>query len=188
LGRLSALSIFLWKYILYGAFVWARRALNSQKRRLPARAVKEYVYHFRQLALANRSVEDIDPARPPARQELVPSALAPPRSVPGVFHICILALDRLIYHGVCTRRQPPTPGAQRSGIAGAVPAAPRPGAQGLAVPRAQAPWVSWRSFFPASAGRGAAAGGIVCHLGAPHDTSCGSSRMEYEKGRLKRSE
>ena len=106
MGRLSALSIFLWKYILYGAFVWARRALNIQKRRLPARAVKEYVYHFRQLALANRSVEDIDPARPPARQELVPSALAPPRSVPGVFHICILALDRLIYHGVCTLANP----------------------------------------------------------------------------------
>ena len=28
-GRLSALSIFLCKSILYGAFVWARRALNS---------------------------------------------------------------------------------------------------------------------------------------------------------------
>jgi hypothetical protein len=25
---------------LYGAFVWARRALNSQKRRFPARAVR----------------------------------------------------------------------------------------------------------------------------------------------------
>jgi hypothetical protein len=39
LGRLSALSGFLCKYVLYGAFVWARRALNSQKRRFPARAV-----------------------------------------------------------------------------------------------------------------------------------------------------
>jgi hypothetical protein len=37
-GRLSALSVFLWKSILYGAFVWARRALKDQKRRFPARA------------------------------------------------------------------------------------------------------------------------------------------------------
>jgi hypothetical protein len=42
LGRLSALSVSLCKSIsgLYGAFVWARRALNSQKRRVsgPGRA------------------------------------------------------------------------------------------------------------------------------------------------------
>jgi hypothetical protein len=38
-GRLSALSVFLFKSVLYGAFVWARRALNRQKRRFPARAV-----------------------------------------------------------------------------------------------------------------------------------------------------
>jgi hypothetical protein len=38
-GRLSALSVFLFNSIFYGAFVWARRALNSQKRRFPARAV-----------------------------------------------------------------------------------------------------------------------------------------------------
>jgi hypothetical protein len=37
-GRLSALSVFLLKSILYGAFVWARRVLNRQKRRFPARA------------------------------------------------------------------------------------------------------------------------------------------------------
>ena len=37
-GRLSAISVFLCKSILYGAFVWARRALNSRKRRFPARA------------------------------------------------------------------------------------------------------------------------------------------------------
>ena len=35
-GRLSALSVSLCKPVFYGAFVWARRALNSQKRRLPA--------------------------------------------------------------------------------------------------------------------------------------------------------
>jgi hypothetical protein len=33
------LSVFLWKSILYGAFVWARRALNRPFRRFPARAV-----------------------------------------------------------------------------------------------------------------------------------------------------
>jgi hypothetical protein len=38
-GRLSAISFFLCKSGLYGAFVWARRALNSRKRRFPARAV-----------------------------------------------------------------------------------------------------------------------------------------------------
>jgi hypothetical protein len=38
-GRLSALSVFLLKSILYGAFVWAHRALNGPKRRFPARAV-----------------------------------------------------------------------------------------------------------------------------------------------------
>ena len=38
-GRLSAFSVFLCKSILYGVFVWARRALNTLKRRFPARAV-----------------------------------------------------------------------------------------------------------------------------------------------------
>ena len=38
-GRLSAIRVFLCKSVLYGAFVWARRALNSRKRRFPARAV-----------------------------------------------------------------------------------------------------------------------------------------------------
>jgi hypothetical protein len=37
-GRLSALSVSLCKSVFYGAFVWARRALKSQKRRFPARA------------------------------------------------------------------------------------------------------------------------------------------------------
>jgi hypothetical protein len=37
-GRLSAISVFLCKSVLYGAFVWARRALNRPKRRFPARA------------------------------------------------------------------------------------------------------------------------------------------------------
>ena len=38
-GRLSAISVFLSKSVFYGVFVWARRALNSQRRRFPARAV-----------------------------------------------------------------------------------------------------------------------------------------------------
>jgi hypothetical protein len=39
-GRLSALSVYHSKSLLYGVlyFVWARRALNSPKRRFPARA------------------------------------------------------------------------------------------------------------------------------------------------------
>ena len=40
-GRLSALSVFLGKSVFYGVFVWARRALNSQKWRSPARVVAE---------------------------------------------------------------------------------------------------------------------------------------------------
>ena len=43
-GRLSALSrlgVSLYKSVFYGAFVWARRALNRKKRRVPARAVQE---------------------------------------------------------------------------------------------------------------------------------------------------
>ena len=39
-GRLSALTVFHSKSVLYGAFVWARRALNSPKRRFLARKVR----------------------------------------------------------------------------------------------------------------------------------------------------
>jgi DNA topoisomerase-3 len=42
-ARLSALSVSHNKSVLYSAFAWARRALNSQKRRFPARAVGEVV-------------------------------------------------------------------------------------------------------------------------------------------------
>jgi hypothetical protein len=37
-GRLSGLSVSHSKSVLYGVWVWARRVLNSQKRRFPARA------------------------------------------------------------------------------------------------------------------------------------------------------
>ena len=40
-GRLSAISVFLCKSVFYGAFVWARRALNSKKRWFPAWAAHE---------------------------------------------------------------------------------------------------------------------------------------------------
>ena len=39
-GGISARSVFLWRSVLYGAFVWARRAPNRPKRRVPARAVQ----------------------------------------------------------------------------------------------------------------------------------------------------
>jgi hypothetical protein len=51
-GRLSAISVFLFKSVLYGAFVWARRALNRQKRRFPARAVVKRDQPGRLVALA----------------------------------------------------------------------------------------------------------------------------------------
>ena len=38
-GHLSGLSVSHSKSVLYGTFVWARRVLNNQKRRFPARAV-----------------------------------------------------------------------------------------------------------------------------------------------------
>ena len=38
-GRLSGLRVSHSKSVLYAGFVWARRGLNSQKRRFPARAV-----------------------------------------------------------------------------------------------------------------------------------------------------
>jgi hypothetical protein len=40
-GRLSALGVSHRKSILYGAFVWARRALNGRKRRFPTRAASK---------------------------------------------------------------------------------------------------------------------------------------------------
>ena len=45
-GRLSALSVFYSKSVLCGAFVWARRALNSQKRGFSARAVGGSVVQY----------------------------------------------------------------------------------------------------------------------------------------------
>ena len=40
-GRSSGLLVFLCKSVFYGAFAWARRALNGQNRRFPARADPE---------------------------------------------------------------------------------------------------------------------------------------------------
>jgi hypothetical protein len=47
LGRLSAISVSLCKSVFYGVFAWARRALNSQKRRFPAWAGA--LHHLRDL-------------------------------------------------------------------------------------------------------------------------------------------
>ena len=56
-GQLSALSVSHSKSVLYGAFAWACRVLNSQKRRFPARA-----------AAARRCSSVIhSPARPASR-------------------------------------------------------------------------------------------------------------------------
>jgi hypothetical protein len=44
-GRLSALSVSLCESVFYGAFVWARGALNSPKRRFPARAGAQDRHH-----------------------------------------------------------------------------------------------------------------------------------------------
>jgi hypothetical protein len=43
-GRLSAIRVFLCRSVLYGTFVWARRVLNRQKRRFPARAVVFFAF------------------------------------------------------------------------------------------------------------------------------------------------
>jgi hypothetical protein len=55
-GRLSGLSVFCSKSALCGGSVWARRALNSQKRRFPARAVA-YIHspYFTTHLILNRS-------------------------------------------------------------------------------------------------------------------------------------
>ena len=56
LGRSSALSAFLCKSVLYGAFVWAREVRNSQKRRFPARAVPPVRAHLQPQQLQHRRV------------------------------------------------------------------------------------------------------------------------------------
>jgi hypothetical protein len=57
-GRLSALSVFLCKSVFYGAFVWARRALNSQKRWFSARAVRAFKDAFEPQMRARGSSEE----------------------------------------------------------------------------------------------------------------------------------
>ena len=56
LGRFSALSVFLWKSILYGASVRARRALTGPKRRFPARAVAAMRQRFHEAGGPQRSL------------------------------------------------------------------------------------------------------------------------------------
>jgi hypothetical protein len=66
LGRLSALSGFLRKSILYGAFAWARRALNHQKRRFPARAGEQGRRALRPALRRERGEEPRGPGPPGA--------------------------------------------------------------------------------------------------------------------------
>ena len=54
-GQLRALSILHSESFSYGAFVWARRALNSPKRRFPARAVRAQLPRY---GAADQSEED----------------------------------------------------------------------------------------------------------------------------------
>jgi hypothetical protein len=54
-GQLSGLSVSHSKSVLYGTFVWARRVLNNQKRRVPARA---------DVKRSSTSSVDARPARP----------------------------------------------------------------------------------------------------------------------------
>jgi hypothetical protein len=51
-GRLRALSVFPSESLLYGTFVWTRRALNSRKRRFPAWAGGQAVLRLRPPAQA----------------------------------------------------------------------------------------------------------------------------------------
>ena len=60
LGRLSALSVFLCESVLYGAFVWARRALNGRKRRFPARA-DHAEQHMKDSDVRKGKIHRVDP-------------------------------------------------------------------------------------------------------------------------------
>jgi hypothetical protein len=56
LGRLSAIGVFLCKSVLYGGFVWARRALNRPKPRFPARAAtKVFVWRKTEVVMPDGS-------------------------------------------------------------------------------------------------------------------------------------
>jgi hypothetical protein len=59
-GRLSALRVLLWKSVLRGAPVWARRALHRQKRRFPARRAAACLVHYL-LTIANRLLVPVLP-------------------------------------------------------------------------------------------------------------------------------
>ena len=57
-GRLSDLSVSLSKSILYRGFVWVHRALNSQKRRFPARAVAVWLIPAGKVCVGGLCVDD----------------------------------------------------------------------------------------------------------------------------------
>ena len=99
-GWLSTLSIFHRKSVLYGVFVWTHRALNSLKRRFPARAVaadesaiapdKTDSGHTKVLVTFHNeglAAVDLHWVRPTGERKLVqpltPGALAPMRTYEG---------------------------------------------------------------------------------------------------------
>ena len=83
-SRLSALSFFHSESVLYRAFVWARRALNSQKRRLPARgADQEVSLRERPAVLAHTAARRRRRRRRRRGGRLAALAAAPPPLVDG---------------------------------------------------------------------------------------------------------
>ena len=64
-GRLSGLSDFYSKPVLYGVFVWARRVLNSRKRRFPARAASPVAEGFEALSLHEVTMASLVPPHSP---------------------------------------------------------------------------------------------------------------------------
>ena len=65
-GRLSALGVFRCKSIFCGVFVWARRALNSQKRRFPAGQLADVSGGGAWSTARSRLCERFCPGRKPA--------------------------------------------------------------------------------------------------------------------------
>jgi hypothetical protein len=65
-GRLSAISVFLCKSVLYGAFVWARKVLKHQKHWFPARAALWTAQNAVCLSYPSRAVRSFPPSSHPA--------------------------------------------------------------------------------------------------------------------------
>jgi hypothetical protein len=85
-GRLSALAGVHRKSDLYGAFAWARRALNRPKRRFPARAADARILGVpRRRGRGRRQPRAVPPSRLPAdrRRQRGPCANSQSGARPG---------------------------------------------------------------------------------------------------------